>query len=487
MSSPSIRLPLEFLHSVFPFHIAVDRALNIVQIGDGLSKRYPGLLAVPPLLENFRLLRPRSVINFDTLSRLENVLVVLQSLHDTLKLKGAISHLPEPDLLLFLGSPWIASMNEAESLGISGSDFPLYDSAGDYLISLQVHQTALQDTRQLAEALKQQRAQLAEANQQLRAREAQLSSIVTTAVDGIIVINDKGLIELFNPAAEAIFGYTEEEAIGGSVSMLLPDESRIPHGNDLKHLHREYRQWEEETHNRNENRGNLKNFLDNNGKFVVGLMRQTYAQRKNGEIFPVELSISEMDSGGSSKFTGIVRDITERVRLERELSEREQFYSHLYHNSPVMLHTIDNNYKVTSVNNYWLEMHGYSRDEVIGRNGTEFLATESLVKAQFLDNDPERHGIFDQVLLSVVKKNSEIMEVLTTSVEQRTLSGERQGRLFVSIDVTERRQAERALEESELRNRRILASTLDAVVLMDSSGRITEWNDKAVTLFWVVT
>lgn len=483
MPSSSILLPLEFLHNVFPFHIAIDRVLNIRQVGDGLLKRYPKLVAGSPLLESFRVLRPQSVISFDSLSRMENVLVVLQSLHDPLKLKGAMSYIAELDLLLFLGSPWIASMDEAESLGISGSDFPPYDSAGDYLISLQVHQTALQDTRQLAEALKEQRSHLAEANQQLREREAQLSSIVTTAVDGIIVVNDQGMIELFNPAAEEIFGYTAEEAIGSSVSMLLPDESRSPHDNDLKHLHREYRQWEQKASNRNEDRDNLKNFLDNNGKFVVGLMRQSYAQRKNGEIFPVELSISEMDSGGKFKFTGIVRDITERVTLERELSEREQFYSHLYNNSPVMLHTIDNDYKVTSVNDHWLEMHGYSRDEVIGRDGNEFLAPESLERARFLDNDPEKQGIFDQVLLSVLKKNGEIMEVLASSVEQRNLSGECQGRLFVSIDVTQRRRAEKALEESERRNRRILASTLDAVVLMDSSGRITEWNDRATVLF----
>lgn len=484
MSSAPIRLPIEFLHSAFPFHVAVDRALNIAQVGDGLSRRYPDIRAGSPLLEHFRLLRPRSVISFDNLSRLENVLLVLQSLHDPLKLKGAISHLAETDLLLFLGSPWIANMNEAEALGVSGGDFPIHDSAGDYLLSLQVHQTALQDTRQLAEELKQQRSRLAEANQQLRAQSAQLSSIIATAVDGIVVVDEKGFIDIFNPAAEAIFGYTADEMAGRNISTLMPDESRSPHQDDVKHLHREYRKWANVAGDAPATGNGLKDFLDEYGRFVVGKGRQTYAQRKNGEIFPVELSISEMDVGGKFKFTGIVRDITERVRMERELSEREQFYSHIYRRAPIMVHSIDNNLKITSVNDYWLEVHGYTREEVVGRAAITLLTEESARYAAVALKDIHlKQGYFNDVFLNVVRKDGSVMETLVSGVAERDMDGEVTGALIISLDVTERRQAERALEESERRNRRILASTLDAVILMDEHGRITEWNDRAETLF----
>ncbi len=464
MMDSAATLPFEFLHTAFPFHLVIDSQLRITQIGEGMAKRYSQMETTPLLLENFRFLRPRTSLNFETLSQIKNVVVVLQSLHDPLKFKGVFTYLPEQQVLLFLGSPWVTSMDEANSLGLKLTDFPIHDGAGDYLIALQVHQTALSDTRKLAEELKEQRERLSEANRQLQAREAQLSSIVTTAVDAIIVIDEYGIVEMFNSAAEKIFGYRAEEVLGQNVSALMPSPDREQHDGHLSH------------------------FTETGEKHIIGTMRQTYAQRKDGTLFPIELSVSEMRVGGRYKFTGIVRDISVRLRMETELREREQFYSQVYHHAPVMLHTMNTEWVLTSVNDYWQQVLGYNAEEVVGRDVRELLTPTSRSLAEFMRSIYIAEGYFENIHLQVYKKNREVLEILVSGLAEYNEAGERTGTFVVGIDVTARRQAERALEESERRNRQVLASTLDAVVLIDAEGYVTEWNDRAVALFgWTTT
>ena len=124
-----------------------------------------------------------------------------------------------------------------------------------------------------------------------------LAAIVESAVDGIILIDERGLVEFFNPAAERLFGYTSAEVIGRNVSMLMPS----PHA---------------EEHDRY-----LKRYLTTREPHIIGIGREVTARRKDGTLFPVHLSVAELDVGGKAKFTGIIRDLTERVKLEKRLRE----------------------------------------------------------------------------------------------------------------------------------------------------------------------
>jgi PAS domain S-box-containing protein len=126
----------------------------------------------------------------------------------------------------------------------------------------------------------------------------QMRSVVNHVVDGIISIDERGTITTFNPAAERIFGYSAEEAIGKNVRMLMPDPYRSEHD------------------------GYIANYLATGRGKIIGIGREVVGKRKDGTVFPMELAISVFRLHGERHFTGIVRDITERKRLEHELQQR---------------------------------------------------------------------------------------------------------------------------------------------------------------------
>jgi PAS domain S-box-containing protein len=142
-----------------------------------------------------------------------------------------------------------------------------------------------------------------------RAEEALLESearhrvIVETASDAIITIDERGTIESVNPAAERIFGYTPAELLGQNVTVLMPPEaSPAPDDYVWRHLAADVRQ-------------------------IIGIGRVVEGVRKDGANLHLDLAISEIRLGGRRLFTGVVRDITERLRSEEErlqLLERER-------------------------------------------------------------------------------------------------------------------------------------------------------------------
>jgi PAS domain S-box-containing protein len=138
------------------------------------------------------------------------------------------------------------------------------------------------------------------AEERLRDSEARMRAIVDTAVDGIITIDERGIIESVNPAAVRTFGYTDGELVGVNVSVLMPAPYCDDHDRYLAH----YREM------------GIRN--------VIGNRREVVCKRKDGNQFPVDLGISEVRLGERRIFTGIIRDITDRKHAEEELRESEQ-------------------------------------------------------------------------------------------------------------------------------------------------------------------
>jgi diguanylate cyclase (GGDEF)-like protein/PAS domain S-box-containing protein len=131
---------------------------------------------------------------------------------------------------------------------------------------------------------------------ELETSQSQLKAIISHAMDGIITTGESGEIEGFNPAAEHIFGYLQEEVLGCNIDKLLPDDHRDTGG---------------------ETPAAGGSVL---GRFSGVRSRETSALRKNGERFPLELSVSEMELSGRRYFVGIVRDISERKRAEAKIA-----------------------------------------------------------------------------------------------------------------------------------------------------------------------
>jgi two-component system sensor kinase FixL len=137
-----------------------------------------------------------------------------------------------------------------------------------------------------------------EVQQALRATEARWRAIVDSAVDGIVVINQNGVIEAFNRAAETMFGYSEQEVRGRNVNLLMPSPFREEHD------------------------GYVARYLATGVAKIIGIGREVIALRRDGSTFPVHLSVGEVTVQGERKFTGILHDLTARVQMETELREK---------------------------------------------------------------------------------------------------------------------------------------------------------------------
>jgi two-component system sensor kinase FixL len=131
----------------------------------------------------------------------------------------------------------------------------------------------------------------------LRAREAHLKSVLDTVPDATVVINDRGIIQSFNAAAERLFGHQEAAVIGQNVSVLMPTPQREEHD------------------------GYIARYLATGEKRIIGIDRVVTGQRKDGSTFPMKLEVAEMRSGDRRFFTGFIRDLTERQTTERRLEE----------------------------------------------------------------------------------------------------------------------------------------------------------------------
>ncbi|MEW6302282.1 MAG: PAS domain S-box protein [Verrucomicrobiota bacterium] len=135
------------------------------------------------------------------------------------------------------------------------------------------------------------------ASSAIRDREERLRAILETAVEGIITIDERGIIESANRAAERIFGYAATEVIGKNVSVLMPSPYREEHD------------------------GYMANYLRSGKARIIGIGREVVGQRKDGSVFPMDLSVSEVKLADRRLFTGFVRDITDRKRAEQQLAE----------------------------------------------------------------------------------------------------------------------------------------------------------------------
>ena len=129
----------------------------------------------------------------------------------------------------------------------------------------------------------------------LRDSEERLRAVMENVVDGVITIDEQGVMHSANPAAERIFGYSSAEMRGHNISLLMPEPYHSQHD------------------------GYLANFRRTGEAKIIGIGREVTGRRKDGSTFPMDLAVSEFHSGGARAFAGLVRDITARKAAEEQI------------------------------------------------------------------------------------------------------------------------------------------------------------------------
>jgi len=149
--------------------------------------------------------------------------------------------------------------------------------------------------REQVENLRSAMFECLQAMQGMELRGARLQAVLDTTVDGIITIDERGIIESCNQAVEKLFGYRESEVKGRNVKMLMPSPYREHHDRYIA------------------------SYIRTGSAKIIGIGREVTGQRKDGTIFPMDLSVSEVRMTGDRYFTGIVRDISDRKRSEQAI------------------------------------------------------------------------------------------------------------------------------------------------------------------------
>ena len=135
--------------------------------------------------------------------------------------------------------------------------------------------------------------------------EVRLDSLLDTAVDGIILIDDEMRILVVNAACEELFGYSSSEVVGRNVSMLMPQDYAREHDGYVEH------------------------YMETGEKRIIGIGREVRGQHRDGTDFPLELSVGEALTPAGRQFVGIVRDLRPRKAVERRLNQLQAELVHL--------------------------------------------------------------------------------------------------------------------------------------------------------------
>lgn len=268
----------------------------------------------------------------------------------------------------------------------------------------------------------------------LQNSETKYRAVVETAVDGIITIDETGLIETLNPAAEHTFGYNAAEVIGRNITVLMPQSYADHHQNHIE------------------------NYLHNGTQHIIGTQREVSGLHKDGAIFPMQLSVSEMCIDGKRKFTGIVRNITQLKQAKDALLSSERFSRNILNSLSDHIVVLDKNGLILQVNDAW--------DNFAKANQTDAcsvgIGCNYLTVCQKATSHPEDYASRAyQGIKTVLENRSSFytMEYPCHSTRQQRwflmsvvpLLGDAGGAVVAHMNVTERVLTEHALQKSEQR------------------------------------
>jgi len=265
----------------------------------------------------------------------------------------------------------------------------------------------------------------------LRESEARMRAITDSAREAIIIIDQEGLVYYWNPAAERIFGYTNEEAMGMNLHMLVTPQR----------YHQTFKTA-------------FAKFQHTGQGDVIDATIELQALHKDGHEISIELSLSALPHKDEWQAIGIIRDITERKRSEEALRESEERFRAL-HNASFGGIVIHDQGVILDCNQGLSDLTGYSRDELIGMDGLRLMAPDW--REVVLQNI---HGRFEQPYEAEgLRKDGTIFPV---NIRGTTIPYKgRKVRATEFRDITERKQAENALRESEATIRKRLEMILE--------------------------
>ncbi|MBT4934518.1 MAG: PAS domain S-box protein [Rhodospirillaceae bacterium] len=360
-----------------------------------------------------------------------------------------LKSLLHPDYHPILDEGLQGFVEELESLSGTGSSMPLkFVRVDGNIIDVEVavmpfgapgEDAFMIEARDITQRLR--------STESLRERESRLNGILNTVADAIITIDEKGIIQSFNPSAENIFGYKAREVIGENVKILVPEPHRSKHDTYLSNYKK-----------------------TGKGKIIGETNREEMGQRKDGSFFPMELSVTELRLGHLRIYTGIVKDITvrknaeeqllqahdqleirveertseltEEIIIRRETEEKLRLAAEVIANLTEAVVIVDKRFRTTAINPAFSSITGYRKADVLGKMPPFY---KSLKKDKDLFErmwkEINSHGRWEGEYWHKKKNGTEIAVRLSVSVITDDDGNELQ---FAAVltDITKRKQDE---------------------------------------------
>ena len=287
--------------------------------------------------------------------------------------------------------------------------------------------------------------------------EAWLRAIVDCAVDGIITIDELGSITDLNPAVLRLFGYAADELIGQNVKILMPEPYHAEH--DVY----------------------LRNYRETGVRKIIGIGREVAGKRKDGSVFPLDLAVSEVQRGGRRMFTGIVRDISERKRIEAEW----QKFVGLVENSSDFMAMASLSWELLYINKAGRQLLGIGPEQVKGMEVRDLWEEDTLPAVlkkagpvQLKGGSFRFHG---KVKHFVTGRGIDVDCNAFGILDPH--SGEPLAMAFSLRDMRDQMHREQALRDGEARVKAIFDSAVDGIVIINERGIMEEVNPAARTIF----
>lgn len=249
-----------------------------------------------------------------------------------------------------------------------------------------------------------------------------LKAVFEAALDGIITISDRGIIEMANPAAAHMFGYEHtDELIGRNISMLMPQPHAVQHD------------------------GYLQRYLETGQKHIIGIGREVPGLRKDGSVFPLRLSVSEIKIEGRSMFTGTVHDLTLAKKSALDLQqEKERAQQYLDIANTIML-VISRDGTVELLNDKGCEVLGYAETDALGQDWFQIAIPAELqdeTRSVFKRMMNGEMAILDYYESEIITRNGDRRLIAWRNAPIYDDTGSARASISSGVDITEQRAAE---------------------------------------------
>ena len=253
-------------------------------------------------------------------------------------------------------------------------------------------------------------------------------AILNDAADGILAIDDGGIVLWMNPAAEKLFGYGPNEVVGQDVKILMPPPDRDQHDSYIA------------------------DYLRTGEKRIIGIGREVVGRSKDGTTFPMDLSVCESILDGQRIFGGIVRDLTDRKLREQELRRERDFTRRLLDTAEAIVLLLDARGRIVLYNQYMERLSGRPLAEVRELDWFEtFVPERDRARARWLFKQAMSGRTIRGNVYPLIMPDGELRQV---EWFERVLDDASRGLLCIGLDVTERLEAEeeRYAYEEKLRS-----------------------------------